>query len=122
MVCDAADRQTTRPKIARRKNFIVKEHPSSALPEVYQRSECADYLGYVTDTKNWLDCGWAKFYSVPIFGKLLAPLANPVAGPQTIHGAARTAFFKPNSSQPARFALVKHPTPHALTEVRKTLD
>jgi hypothetical protein len=67
----------------------------------------------------------AKFYSVPIFGKLLATLANPFAGPQTIHRAACALAFSPNSfrsNHTARFALVKHPTLHVLTEVRKTLD
>jgi hypothetical protein len=76
-------------------------------------------------SKNWLDCDRAKFYSVPSFGKLLATLANPVAGPQTIHRAARVVASSPKFfafSQPARLTPVTHPTLHILTEVRKPLD
>jgi len=38
-----------------------------------------------------------KFYSVPTFGKLLATLANPVAGPQSKRCAVRRISFLPKS-------------------------
>jgi len=44
-------------------------------------------------SKNWLDSRQATVYSEPNFGKLLATLANPTAGPQTMRGAARISLL-----------------------------
>ena len=85
-------------------------------------------------SKNWLDCVRAKFYSVPIFGKLLATFANPVASPQSKRCAARGVNFLPKlpkktrfpsgmTNKTALFPILAHPTPlHVLTEVRNPLD
>jgi hypothetical protein len=66
--------------------------------------------------KNWLDCRTAKFYSVPIFGKLLATLANPLAAPQTPFCAART--LRRNSLRSVVFIPYSIQSLYVLTEVR----
>jgi hypothetical protein len=62
-------------------------------------------------SKNWLDCVRVKFYSVPIFGKLLATLANPVATPQMMVSAALRMIFTPKPQENYRFIPMVHPTP-----------
>jgi hypothetical protein len=62
-------------------------------------------------SKNWLDCVRTAFYSVRIFGKLLATLANPVAAPQTMVSAALRMIFQPKLQENYRFFPMVHPTP-----------